>query len=47
MLIIGIDPGISGSICFFKDGVIEDVVEMPTMNEGKKKQKASKRITNI
>ena len=26
MLIIGIDPGISGSICFFQDGVIKDVV---------------------
>ena len=36
MLIIGIDPGISGSICFFKDGKILDVIEMPTMNEGKK-----------
>ena len=22
MLVIGIDPGISGSICFFKDGKI-------------------------
>jgi len=39
MLIIGIDPGISGSICFFKDGVIVDVVEMPTMTEGKKNKK--------
>ena len=39
MLIIGIDPGISGSICFFKDGVIKDVVEMPTMTEGKKNKK--------
>ena len=39
MLIIGIDPGISGSICFFQDGVIEDVVEMPTMIEGKKNKK--------
>tara|TARA_A100001015_G_scaffold236591_1_gene268875 strand:- start:53 stop:544 length:492 start_codon:yes stop_codon:yes gene_type:complete len=38
MLIIGIDPGISGSICFFQDGVIKDVVEMPTMIEGKKKK---------
>jgi crossover junction endodeoxyribonuclease RuvC len=37
MLIIGIDPGVSGSICFFKDGQILDVIEMPTMNEGKKK----------
>ena len=39
MLIIGIDPGISGSICFFQDGVIQDVVEMPTMIEGKKNKK--------
>ena len=39
MLIIGIDPGISGSICFFKDGKIVDVVEMPTMTEGKKNKK--------
>jgi crossover junction endodeoxyribonuclease RuvC len=39
MLIIGIDPGISGSICFFQDGKIIDVVEMPTMIEGKKNKK--------
>ena len=39
MLIIGIDPGISGSICFFNDGKIIDVVEMPTMIEGKKNKK--------
>ena len=39
MLIIGIDPGISGSICFFQDGKILDVVEMPTMTEGKKNKK--------
>ena len=39
MLIIGIDPGISGSICFFEDGRILDVVEMPTMTEGKKNKK--------
>ena len=39
MLIIGIDPGVSGSICFFKDGKILDVIEMPTMNEGKKNKK--------
>ncbi len=41
MLIIGIDPGISGSICFFQDGKIIDVVEMPTMTEGKKNKKQS------
>ena len=39
MLIIGIDPGISGSICFFKNGEILDVIEMPTMTEGKKNKK--------
>ena len=57
MVIIGIDPGISGSICFFQDGVITDVIEMPTMTEGKKNKKQvngsqifneiSKRIKNI
>ena len=39
MLIIGIDPGISGSICFFQNGKIVDVIEMPTMTEGKKNKK--------
>ncbi len=39
MLIIGIDPGISGSICFLKDGKILDVVEMPTMIDGKKNKR--------
>ena len=39
MLIIGIDPGISGSVCFFEDGKILDVVEMPTMIEGKKNKR--------
>ncbi len=39
MLIISIDPGISGSICFFENGKILDVVEMPTMSEGKKNKK--------
>ena len=39
MLIIGIDPGISGSICFFENGKILDVVEMPTMTEGKKNKR--------
>ena len=39
MLIIGIDPGISGSICFFQDGIIKDVIEMPTMTDGKKNKR--------
>jgi len=57
MLVIGIDPGISGSICFFRDGKIIDVIEMPIMTEGKKNKKQvngsqifneiSERIKNI
>ena len=39
MFIIGIDPGISGAICFFVDGKINDVIEMPSMAEGKKNKK--------
>ena len=39
MFIIGIDPGISGSICFLENGKILDVIEMPTMTEGKKNKK--------
>ncbi len=39
MIIIGIDPGISGSICFLKEGKILDVLEMPTMAEGKKNKR--------
>ena len=39
MLIIGIDPGISGSICFLENGKILEVVEMPTMAEGKKNKR--------
>ena len=39
MLIIGIDPGITGSICFFEEGKIIDVVEMPNMPEGKKNKR--------
>ncbi len=47
MLIIGIDPGISGAICFFEDGKIIDVIDMPSMSEGKKKQKTSKWSSNF
>ena len=57
MLIIGIDPGITGSICFFEEGKIIDVVEMPNMAEGKKNKRQvngaqiyyeiSKRIKNV
>ena len=36
MLIIGIDPGITGAICFFEDGELKDVIDMPTMASGNK-----------
>ena len=39
MLIIGIDPGISGAICFFQNGVITDVIDMPSMADGKKNKR--------
>ncbi len=39
MLIIGIDPGIAGAICFFEKGEILDVIDMPTMAEGKKNKR--------
>jgi hypothetical protein len=39
MLIISIDPGINGAICFFENGEVKDVLEMPTMAEGKKNKR--------
>tara|TARA_B100001146_G_C16096394_1_gene397382 strand:- start:178 stop:672 length:495 start_codon:yes stop_codon:yes gene_type:complete len=39
MFIIGIDPGISGSLCFFEDGKIIDIIEMPSMTDGKKNKR--------
>ena len=39
MIIVGIDPGIAGAICFFSRGNVIDVIDMPTMAEGKKNKK--------
>ena len=39
MLIIGIDPGISGAICFFEDGEVKELINMPVMAEGKKNKR--------
>ena len=57
MFIIGIDPGISGAICFFESDIIKDVIEMPVMADGKKNKRQingpqivneiQKRIENI
>ena len=39
MIIVGIDPGIAGAICFFSNGSVIDVIDMPIMPEGKKNKK--------
>ena len=39
MFIIGIDPGINGAICFFENGEVRDVIDMPTMQDGKKNKR--------
>ena len=39
MLIIGIDPGISGAICFFEDGQVKEIIDMPVMSDGKKNKR--------
>ena len=39
MLIIGIDPGITGAICFFDNGEVKDIIEMPNMAYGKKNKR--------
>ena len=39
MLVIGIDPGISGAICFFEDGQINEIIDMPVMADGKKNKR--------
>ncbi len=31
MLIIGRDPVITGAICFFEDGEVKYIIEMPNM----------------
>ena len=57
MLIIGIDPGISGAICFFENGEVKEILDIPNMADGKKNKRQingpqiyneiSKRIINI
>ena len=39
MIIVGIDPGISGALCFCSNWNVIDVIDMPTMAEGKKNKK--------
>ena len=39
MLIFGIDPGISGAIAIFKNNKFLEVLDMPTMIDGKKNKR--------
>ena len=39
MLIIGIDPGISGAICFFENDEVKEVIDIPSMDDGKKNKR--------
>tara|TARA_Y100000590_G_scaffold131695_1_gene150495 strand:+ start:2909 stop:3388 length:480 start_codon:yes stop_codon:yes gene_type:complete len=49
MIIIGIDPGISGAISIVKNKKILEVYDMPTMIDGKKNKRQinSAQVTNI
>jgi len=49
MIIIGIDPGISGAICILENRKVLEVYETPTMIDGKKnkRQVNGAQVTNI
>ena len=49
MIIIGIDPGVSGAISILKNKKVIDVIDMPTMIDGKKnkKQVNGSQVSNI
>ena len=49
MIIIGIDPGVSGAISILKNKKVIDAIDMPTMIDGKKnkKQVNASQVSNI
>ena len=49
MIIIGVDPGISGAISILKSKKVIEIYDMPTMIDGKKnkKQVNGSQVTNI
>tara|TARA_B100001758_G_C18241361_1_gene520743 strand:- start:432 stop:911 length:480 start_codon:yes stop_codon:yes gene_type:complete len=49
MIIIGIDPGVSGAISILKNKKVIDAIDMPTMIDGKKnkKQVNGSQVSNI
>ena len=46
MLIIGIDPGITGAICFFENGEIKEVIDAYNASGNKNKQINASQIFN-
>ncbi len=41
MRIFGIDPGLAGAIAILDGKKIVDITDLPTMSDGKKKQKTA------
>ena len=39
MIVFGIDPGVSGAVSIYEDKKLKEVIDMPTMSEGKKNKK--------
>ena len=39
MIVFGIDPGVSGALSVYEDKKLKEVIDMPTMSEGKKNKK--------
>lgn len=39
MVVFGIDPGVSGALSIYENKKLKEVIDMPTMSEGKKNKK--------
>lgn len=39
MIVFGIDPGVSGALSIYDNKKLKEVIDMPTMSEGKKNKK--------
>ena len=39
MIVFGIDPGVSGALSVYENKKLKEVIDMPTMSEGKKNKK--------
>ena len=39
MIVFGIDPGVSGALSIYENKKLKEVIDMPTMSEGKKNKK--------